>query len=289
MRYHVVHQERRWYPTDQLCRLLRVSRGGYYAWLRGRGRKRGQADAVLLKDIRRIHIDSDRNYGSPRVYRGLRQEGISCSKSRVERLMREHALRTKHKRKFKVTTNSKHSLPVAPNILGGRFDWEHPNQAWVGDITYIPTNEGWLYLAVLLDLFSRRVVGWAMDKHMTRHLPLQALRMAIQRRQPRQGLIHHSDQGSQYASGDYRAALKAEGMVCSMSAKGRCYDNAVAESFFHSLKVEIVYGQRFASREQAMSAIFRYMEVFYNNRRLHSALDYVSPVDYERVALLKVA
>lgn len=285
----MVHQERHWYPVDQLCRILRVSRGGYYAWLRGRGKIREQADVVLLKDIRRIHLDSDRSYGSPRVYRGLRDEKISCSKARVERLMRKHELRTKHKRKFQVTTDSKHNLPVAPNILAGRFDWERPNQAWVGDITSIPTDEGWLYLAVLLDLFSRRVVGWGMSKRMTRHLPLQALRMAIQRRQPTKGLIHHTDQGSQYASGDYRAVLKAEGMVCSMSAKGRCYDNAVAESFFHSLKVEIVHGERFASREEAMSAIFKYMEVFYNNVRLHSALDYVSPANYERNALLKVA
>lgn len=284
-----MHQEQRWYPIDLLCRALRVSRGGYYGWLKGRGRQREQADAVLLEDVRRIHAGSNRNYGSPRVYRDLRQEGIVCSKARVERLMRDNELRAKHKRKFKVTTDSKHNLPVAPNVLAGRFAWERPNQAWVGDITYIPTDEGWLYLAVLLDLFSRRVVGWAMDKQMTRHLPLRALKMAIQRRRPPRGCIHHSDQGSQYASGDYRAAVDAAGMICSMSAKGRCYDNAVAESFFHSLKVELVHGERFASREQAMSAIFKYMEVFYNNTRLHSALDYVSPANYEREALLKVA
>jgi transposase InsO family protein len=155
-----------------------------------------------------------------------------CSKERVERLMRQDGLRTKHKRKFKVTTNSKHNHPIAPNILAGRFDWEHPNQAWVGDITYIPTDEGWLYLAVLNDLFSRRIVGWAMDKRITRHLTLQALHMAAHRRHPPNGLIHHSDQGSQYASAGYQAAIKAYGMISSMSAKGRCYDNAVAESFF---------------------------------------------------------
>lgn len=284
-----MHQERRWYPTGELCRDLRVSRGGYYAWLRGCGRRREQADVVLLKDIRRIHLESGRSYGSPRVYRDLRQAGVACSKARVERLMRENELRSTHKLKFKVTTDSKHNLPVAPNILAGRFSWERPNQAWVGDITYIPTDEGWLYLAVLLDLFSRRVVGWAMDKHMTRHLPLRALQMAIQQRRPTPGLIHHTDQGSQYASSDYRAVLAAKGMICSMSAKGRCYDNAVAESFFHSLKVELVHGQRFGSREQAMSAIFKYMEVFYNKKRLHSVLDYVSPADYEQAALLKVA
>lgn len=288
MRYHVVHQERRWYPIDLLCRTLKVSRGGYYQWLRSR-RQRAHADARLLKDIMRVHSGSDRSYGSPRVYRDLRKEGISCSKARVERLMRDNELRSVHKEKFKVTTDSKHNLPVAPNILAGRFDWQRPNQAWVGDITYIPTDEGWLYLAVLLDLFSRRVVGWSMDKRMTRHLPLRALRMGIQRRRPAPGLIHHTDQGSQYASHEYRAELDASGLICSMSAKGRCYDNAVAESFFHSLKVELVHGRRFASREQAMSAIFKYMEVFYNNRRLHSALDYVSPADYEWAAVVKVA
>ncbi|MCA9642611.1 MAG: IS3 family transposase, partial [Myxococcales bacterium] len=212
MRYRLVQQEGRWYPIEQLCRTLGVSRSGYYAWLRCGGGKRAHANAVLLEDIRRIHRDSERNYGSPRVYRALRNHGVSCSKARVERLMREHELRAKHKRKFKVTTHSNHRLPVAPNVLAGRFDWDGPNKAWVGDITYIPTDEGWLYLAVLLDLFSRRVVGWAMDKFMTRHLPLRALHMAIQRRKPPKGVIHHSDQGSQYASGDYRAELDAAGM-----------------------------------------------------------------------------
>jgi len=285
-----VQQERRWYRVDVLCRALRVSRGGYYAWLRGRGRKREQANTVLLKDIRRIHEDSGKSYGSPRVYRDLRNTGVSCSKERVERLMRENGLRSKHKRKFKVTTDSKHNLPVAPNILAGRFEWERPNQAWVGDITFISTAEGWLYLAVLLDLFSRRVVGWAMDKRITRHLVLRALHMAIQRRRPPKGIIVHSDQGSQYASGDYQRELKDHEMICSMSGRGRCFDNAVAESFFHTLKVELIHGeQQFRSREQAMSAIFKFMEVFYNTKRLHSKLDYVSPVAYEQMKLLKAA
>ncbi|MDF1556480.1 MAG: IS3 family transposase [Deferrisomatales bacterium] len=284
-----MHQERRWYPIDVLCRGLRVSRAGYYSWLRGRGRKREQGNALLLNEIRRIYADNDRNYGSPRVYRELRQNGVSCSKERIERLMRDDGLRAKHARKYKVTTNSKHKLPVAPNVLAGRFDWERPNQAWVGDITFIATAEGWLYLAVLIDLFSRRIVGWAMDKRITRHLALRALHMAVQRRRPPRGLIHHTDQGSQYASGDYQKALKSYGMICSMSMRGRCWDNAVAESFFHTLKVELVYDRKFASREQAMSAIFNFMEVYYNTRRTHSLLDYVSPAEYERVALLKAA
>lgn len=277
-----MHQERQWYPVKLLCRALRVSPCGYYAWLRGRGRKREVADVVLLADIRRIHQDSDQNYGSPRVYRDLRIEGISVGKARVERLMRDNGITSVHRQKFKVTTDSDHNLPVAPNILAGRFEWDRPNQAWVGDITYISTDEGWLYLAVLLDLFSRRIIGWAMDKRIDRHLPLRALHMAVQERRPPKGVIHHTDQGSQYASGDYQDALDVYGMICSMSSRGRCYDNAVAESFFHSLKVELVHRRRFASREQAMSAIFKYMEVFYNKKRLHSALDYVSPADYER-------
>jgi putative transposase len=289
VRYRLVQQERRWYRVDVLCRVLRVSRAGYYAWLRGRSRKRELGDAVLLNDIRRIHADTDENYGSPRVYRELRIEKTSCSKARVERLMRENDIRSVHKKKYKVTTDSKHNLPVAPNILAGRFEWERPNQAWVGDLTYIPTDEGWLYLAILLDLFSRRIVGWAMDKRINRQLPLRALHMAVQRRRPPKGLIHHTDQGSQYASGDYQDALDGNGMISSMSAKGRCYDNAVAESFFHSLKVELVHRRRFTSREQAMSAIFKYMEVFYNTKRLHSKLDYVSPVAYEQMTLLQAA
>ncbi len=284
-----MHQERRWYPTELLCRALRVSRGGYYAWLRGRGRQREQANAMLLQDIKRIYDGNDRNYGSPRVYRELRTAGVSCSKERVERLMRENGLRAKQAKKFKVTTNSKHNLPVSPNVLAGRFEWERPNQAWVGDITYVATDEGWLYLAVLLDLFSRRIVGWAMDKRINRQLTLRALHMAAQRRIPPEGLIHHTDQGSQYASGDYQRAIKSYGMIGSMSAKGRCYDNAVAESFFHTLKVELVHDRRFASREQAMSAIFQFMEVYYNTKRIHSVLDYVSPAEYERPALLGAA
>ncbi len=284
-----MHQERRWYPLDVLARTLNVSRAGYYQWLRERGGKRAQSDAVLLEEIERVYAAHGGKYGSPRIYQELRTAGVACSKARVERLMREADLMGKHKRKHKVTTDSKHNQPVAPNVLNGQFTRERPNEAWVGDITYIATDEGWLYLAVLLDLFSRRVVGWAMDKRMTRHLPLRALRMAVQRRRPPKGCIHHTDQGSQYASREYRAELLAHGLVCSMSAKGRCYDNAVAESFFHSLKVEELYGQRFASREEAMSAVFKYIEAYYNTRRLHSALDYVSPADYERQMLLRAA
>ena len=178
---------------------------------------------------------------------------------------------------------------MVPNVLAGRFTWQRPNHAWVGDITYLSTDEGWLYLSILLDLCSRRIVGWAMDKRMTRHLPLRALQMALRHRRPPQGCIHHTDRGSQYASRDYQAAISTAGLIGSMSAKGRCYDNAVAESFFHNLKVEVVYGRHFISREEAKSVIFRYIEGYYNTHRLHSALDYLSPAAYEQGLLLKAS
>jgi putative transposase len=285
-----VHQERQWYPVDELCRGMRVSRGGYYSWLHTeKKRRREPADEMLLTEIRGIYEEHKQDYGSPRVYRELRGRGRSCSKARVERLMRENGLRSKHKRKFKVTTDSAHHLPVADNILAGRFKWEQPNEAWVGDITYIGTDEGWMYLAVLIDLCSRMVVGWSMDKRMTRELPLRALHMAVQRRRPAPGLIHHTDRGSQYASREYQDALKRNGMVCSMSGKGNCYDNAVAESFFHSLKVERIHGRRFASRAEAMSAIFRYVEAYFNTKRRHSTLDYLTPAAYEQCRALSKA
>lgn len=283
-----MHQERQWYPVGLLCRVFGVWPSGYYAWLTTES-KRARSDALLLADIKRIHLEHKSRYGSPRIYRQLRTEGKTCSKPRVERLMRDNGILARHKRKYKATTDSNHTHPVAPNILAGRFEWEQPNQAWVGDISYISTVDGWLYLAVLLDLCSRSVVGWAVDSRMTRHLPLRALHMAVQRRRPPPGLLHHTDRGSQYASADYQRALRSYGMVCSMSATGRCFDNAVAESFFHSLKIEAIHGERFDSREMAISAIFRYMEGYYNNKRLHSALDYVTPNEYERRMQLKAA
>lgn len=285
-----MHQERQWYPIQHLCRVLRVSRAGYYAWVKTGGHtRREHADVLLLGDIRRVFAEHQGRYGSTRVYKQLCKETVRCSKARVERLMREANIRAKHKRKFKATTDSAHQRPVAPNVLAGQFTQKHANQAWVGDITYVPTEEGWLYLAVLIDLFSRRIVGWAMDKRMTCELPLRALHMAVQNRRPPRGLIQHTDRGSQYASRVYQQALQQYGMICSMSGKGHCYDNAVAESFFHTLKVEMVHDEKFATREHAQTAIFKYMEVYYNGRRMHSALDYQSPIEYEREALLKIA
>ena len=239
---------------------------------------------LLLAKIRALHAQSKQTYGSPRIYRAIRAQGYRCSKRRVERIMRQNGIRSVHKRKFKATTDSNHRHPVASNLLAGRFTWENANQAWAGDITYVRTREGWLYLAVLIDLFSRRVVGWSMGERMTQELPLRALHMAAQQRRPPHGLIHHTDRGSQYAAHAYQKALAKYGMKASMSAKGRCYDNAVAESFFHSMKVELVHRHRFETRDEAKFAIFRWMEGFYNTRRSHSSIDYQTPARYEENA-----
>jgi transposase InsO family protein len=267
-----------------------VTRGGYWSWVRRRPGPRQQGDAKLLSVIMDIHKGKRKVYGSPRIHEELQKRRIRCGRKRVERLMRENGIRAKQSKKFKpATTDSNHKLPVAPNVLDRRFHWEQPNQAWVTDLTCIPTEEGWLYLAAIIDLFSRRVVGWAMGDDMSRHLPLRALEMAVQRRRPPPGLIHHSDRGSQYASNDYQEALKQQAMVCSMSRKGNCWDNAVAESFFHTLKVELVHDERFKTRREAMAAVFEYMEVFYDRQRNHSALGGLTPADFEEVDLRRRA
>lgn len=290
MKFRFIHQERRWFGLDNLCRAMGVTRGGYWSWVRRRPGQRQQADAVLLADIRKLHKGKRRVYGSPRVHEHLEKQGVRCGRKRIERLMRESGIRAKQGKKYKpTTTDSKHNLPVAPNILNRQFHRERPNEAWVADITYIPTEEGWLYLAVIMDLFSRRIVGWAMGDRISRHLALRALDMAAQRRRPPAGLLHHSDRGSQYASGDYQKRLKKYGMICSMSRKGCCYDNAPMESWFHSLKVELVQDEKFRTRREAMAAIFEYMEVFYDRQRIHTALGGLTPAEIEEVALRRNA
>jgi transposase InsO family protein len=216
------------------------------------------------------------------VHEELRGQGVRVGRKRVARLMREQDLKARRKRRFRVTTDSQHDLPVAPNVVARKFEVPAPNTTWVTDITYVWTREGWLYLAAILDLFSRRVVGWSMSEEITRQLALDALKTALLRRQPPRGLIHHSDRGSQYASSDYRRLLKANGIVCSMSRRGNCWDNAVAESFFSTLKLELVYEHDWATRAEARAAIFEYVEIFYNGKRRHSSLGYLSPVDFER-------
>ena len=265
-----------------MCRVLGVSVSGYYAWRKRPPSARAEANAALVEQIRRVHADSRQTYGSPRIHATLRQQGLVCNHKRVERLMRLQGLRGCERRKRRpITTQSRHDYPVAPNRLQRDFTADMPNCKWLGDITYIDTAEGFLYLASLEDVFSRKIVGWAMDEHMETRLVEQALHMALARRQPAAGLLHHSDQGSQYASHAYRTLLEAQHVTVSMSSVGNCYDNAMKESFFATLKTECA-SQPFATRAQARTAIFEYIEVFYNRQRLHSALGYVSPEQFEQ-------
>jgi putative transposase len=287
MKFAFADRQRHRYPLWLLCRALAVSLSGYYGWRKRQQPKRvtpRQAENQQLgQAIRTIHTASDGTYGSPRIHAQLRAEGWSCSKQRVERMMRQQGLRGKCKRRRRpVTTHSQHNLPVAQNLLHQEFEATQPNQKWAGDITYIPTAQGWLYLAVIIDLFSRKIVGWAMDTTMTAELVKRALAGALMTRQPQAGLLHHSDRGSQYAAQLYQTLLHDHGMQVSMSRTGNCYDNAVTESFFATLKVERVNDQRYASPADAKHDIFRYIEGFYNRCRLHSALGYLSPDHFER-------
>jgi len=265
-----------------MCQTLEVGRKGFYAWLNRPESPRRQENRRLLVEIQAAHQKSRKTYGSPRIHAELNANGHVCGRHRVARLMRRHGIVSKHKRKFRATTNSVHSYPIAGNKLQRRFDVSEPNRYWVSDITYIPTREGWLYLAVTLDLFHRKVVGWAMDRWITRQLAIDALNMAIRNGRLESGLIHHSDRGVQYASNEFQALLKAHAIQCSMSRKGNCWDNAVAESFFHTLKVELIQGNFYNTRKEAKTDIFDYIEIFYNRQRRHSHLGYLSPVDFEK-------
>jgi len=281
MRFRFIEAEKALYPIRLLCRCLAVSRSGYYAWRKRPPSARVQQDARLRVEISASHSASRRTYGSPRILRDLREEGHRVSRKRVARLMRELGLEGRRKRRFRATTDSDHRFPVAPNLLKRNFDVEAPNTAWVTDITYLATLEGWLYLAVILDLFSRRVVGYALSERIDRALVLEALREALVNRPGARGLVHHSDRGSQYASDHYRDALEQAGITCSMSRRGDCWDNAVAESFFGTLKMELIYELPLQTRSATRIAVADYIETFYNVRRRHSSLDYQSPVEFE--------
>jgi putative transposase len=281
VRFVFIATEKAWAPVTTLCRVLEVSRSGFYAWEDRDPSKRSMDDEKLCVEIVAIHKASRGTYGSPRVHAELQALGIAVSRKRVARLMRTLGLESPRKKRFKATTDSKHDMPVADNVLDRQFEVEAPDLAWVTDITYVWTDEGWLYLAAILDLFSRRVVGFAMSDRIDRALVLQALKLAAGRRVPNAGLTHHSDRGSQYASSDYRKALGDLDIVCSMSRKGNCWDNAVAESFFATLKTELVYRRRFATRAEAREAIFDFIETFYNSHRRHSTLGYLSPMEFE--------
>lgn len=286
MKYRFIEDHKSEYPPELMGKILGVSRSGFYKWKkRDGGGKRETKNLKLLRAIEDLHRASRRIYGSPRIFKQLKALGFNVSKTTVERLMREHGIRAKMKRKFKATTDSKHDHPLAGNVLNRDFKPKAINQAWAGDITYIPTREGWLYLAVILDLYSRQVVGWSMSDRMTKELALSALNMALVKRNPPKGLIHHSDRGSQYACHAYRKLLSAHGAICSMSRKGNCWDNAVAESFFHTLKTEMIFFEDFKTRQQAVNVIFEWIEVFYNRQRIHSTLGYKTPVQFEELAI----
>ena len=282
MRFRFIEDRRADYPVALMCEVLGVSPAGYYAWRSRPESRRSAANRALVDDIKRVHRDTRGRYGSPRIHVELKAQGRGASRGRIERLMRRHGIRAIMARPRRVrTTDSRHDLPIAPNLLDRSFSTTAPNQVWLADITYIETDQGWLYLAAVMDLYSRRIVGWAMADHLRASLPLAALRMAISAQRPGVGLIHHSDRGVQYASADYRKLMQSAGLRASMSRKGDCYDNAPMESFFHTLKTELVHHRHYATRIEATRDIFAYVEGFYNRTRRHSAIGYISPIEME--------
>jgi transposase InsO family protein len=264
------------------CAALGVSRSGYYAWRACPESRRARENRALLTRIQAVHTEAREAYGAVKTWRVLRAQGVACGRHRVARLRRAHGIEARRRRRFRLAYTARNSAPAAPNLVDRQFHAPAPNRIWAGDITFIPTRQGWLYLAVVLDLYSRRIVGWAMSARPDSHLVLDALTMALTHRRPAPGLIHHSDQGIQYSSGVYQARLKTSGLVPSMSRKGNCYDNAVVESFFSSLKNEGTDHETFPDRDHARTALFAYIELFYNRQRVHATLDYQTPEQYER-------
>ena len=289
MRYTFIEEHCRYWAVKLMAEVLAVSVSGFYSWLGRSKSKRTQEDETLTEQIVMFHCGSRCTYGSPRIHRDLQAAGHKVGRKRVAHLMRAAGIRGKTKRKFKTTTNAKHNRPKAENLIKQNFDVADANRLWASDITYISTSEGWLYLAATLDLFSRKVIGWAFSDRLTDDLSLSALEMATRQRPALTKLVHHSDQGVQYASSAFRAELSANSIQQSMSGKGNCYDNAVVESFFATLKTEEVEGLRYQTRQQAKTSIFSYIEGFYNPKRRHSSLGYLSPNDFERLHFAKVA
>ncbi|MFC1746503.1 IS3 family transposase [Candidatus Riflebacteria bacterium] len=286
-RYLFIYGNKNLFPIGLLCRVLKVSRSGFYSWTSRKESQREKENRHLASRIKNIHKESRENYGSPRIHEELLDTGYFCSKNRVARIMKKEGIRAKHRRKFRVfTTDSKHKFPVSPNILDRNFSVNDANQVWIADITYIPTKNGWVYLAAVMDLFSRAIVGWSVGKRITRQLTINALTMAVLQRKPPEGLLHHSDRGKQYACSDYQRLMKIFKMETSMSRKGNCLDNAVIESFFHTLKTELVHHRKYNTELDARRDIFEYIEVFYNRKRRHSSTDYKAPFVYEKEQLV---
>jgi putative transposase len=284
MRFQLIEAAKEDFPVTRLCQILDVSQSGYFAWRSRPAGPRQREDLVLVAHIRSAFARSNGTYGSPRMTRELQDEGLPVGRRRTARLMRENGLKARQKRPFKRTTDSHHAFPIAPNLIEQDFSAERPNQKWNADISYVWTREGWLYVAVVLDLFARRVVGWAVRDRLHKELALEALRKALAIRRPGQGLIHHSDRGSQYCSTAYQAELNRHDAQISMSGRGNCYDNSVVETFFKTLKSELVWRTVFQTRAEATEAIARYIDGFYNPIRRHSTLDFVSPAQFERLA-----
>ena len=282
MKYAFVATHRTDWRVERLCAALGVSRSGYYAWRAAPESRRTRENRALLTRIQAVHTEAREAYGAVKTWRVLRAQGVACGRHRVARLRRAHSIEARRRRRFRLAYKARNSAPAAPNLVDRQFHAPAPNRIWAGDITFIPTRQGWLYLAVVLDLYSRRIVGWAMSARPDSHLVLDALTMALTHRRPAPGLIHHSDQGIQYSSGIYQACLKTRGLVPSMSRKANCYDNAVVESFFSSLKNEGTDHETFPDRDHARAALFAYIELFYNRQRIHATLKYQTPEQYER-------
>ena len=282
MRYQWIQNHRGSYPLAVLCQTLQVSTSGFYGWSSKEPSKRQQQREKIAQAAARSHFESNRIYGYRKVWEDLQEQKMSCCPETVRRVLRDAGLRSRTKRKFVVTTDSNHTQPVAENLLARDFTATAPNQKWLTDITYIATQEGWMYLAAVLDVFSRKIVGWSTSERIDTELVKSALQMATQQRTPEPGLLHHSDRGVQYASDAYQQALEDLKIVCSMSRKGDCWDNAMMESFFGSLKTEWVYDKEYQTREEAKQDLFKYIEMFYNRQRRHASLGYVSPAEFER-------
>lgn len=288
MKYGFIKDNQTNFSIKRMCKMMSIERSGYYAWLKRKPSKRQQANEELDKKIIYIFNSHHNRYGSPRITNELQRNGEICSKNRVARRMKHLDIHAKAKKKFKVTTDSKHNFPVASNLLNRDFSASAPNQKWCGDISYIWTDEGWMYLAVVIDLYSRAVIGWSIQSTMSRQLVCDALMMALWRRGFPRGILFHSDRGSQYCSDDYQKILTHYGFICSMSRKGNCWDNSVVESFFHTLKTELIYTMRYTTREIAKQSIFQYIEVYYNRVRQHSAIGSIAPAIFENQCKIAV-